>query len=363
MKKGMFKTMIMAVSLFISVMLLSEIRVSASTVTRVKLDQKGVTMYKGSTVRLTAKVKADKLSDKEVKWSSTDKKVASVNSNGEVKAVKAGIAFIKATSKVNKKLYAKCKVTVLIDDSKDVKFNIMRTETVYSDAIPSHIIRDCKGIKKIVQQLESNDDYSHYPNKYKEFIKKLKRYDKSFFKNNVLFLGTYTTSYGASIKTGAVERVVKPNGKYKLRLEVIDEYSEPADYPAISARYCVSAEIPKSIANTVDQVQVRYDGSHALFKDKYEKPVIQKISSPSSGKVKLKWSSSGSTGIYMLIYRSTSKDGKYTRIGKVDVDSSTMFFTDSGLKSGKVYYYKIRGCNGDSSYYGIYSNKVSVKVS
>lgn len=363
MKKSIFKAVMIAASIFILIVLSSVVNVSASTVTRVKLDKKGVIIYEGNTVRLTANVKAQKSSDKTVKWSSTDSSVATVDSDGEIKAVKAGTAFIKATSKVDKKLYAKCKVTVLIDDSKDVKFDIINRRGDDGFILPGRIIRNYNGIQKIMQQLKSNYYYDANSSEYKPFIKKLKRYDKSFFNNNVLYLGTYTTSYGTFLKTGAVERVAKSDGKYRLRLNVTDKYSEPADYPAISDSYCMFAEIPKSIANTIDQVQVRYDGSHGFLKDKYEKPVIQKVSSPSPGKVKLKLSTSGSVGIYMLIYRSTSKDGKYTRIGKLDVDSSTMYFTDSGLKSGKVYYYRIRGYNGYGMDYGIYSNKVSVKVS
>lgn len=104
----------------------------------------------------------------------------------------------------------------------------------------------------------------------------------------------------------------------------------------------------------------------AIYRSYYDvKPVIQDVSSPSSGKVKIKWSS-----VYneedMLIYRSTSKDGTYTRVGKVEVSKpGVMSFTDSGLESGSVYYYKIRcrSAYGDSFNYGIYSNKVSAKAS
>lgn len=104
----------------------------------------------------------------------------------------------------------------------------------------------------------------------------------------------------------------------------------------------------------------------AIYRSYYDvKPVIQEVSSPSSGKVKIKWSS-----VYneedMLIYRSTSKDGTYSRVGKVEISKpGVKSFTDSGLESGTVYYYKIRcrSAYGDSFNYGIYSNKVSAKAS
>lgn len=104
----------------------------------------------------------------------------------------------------------------------------------------------------------------------------------------------------------------------------------------------------------------------AIYRSYYDvKPVIQEINYPSSGKIVIKWSS-----VYneedMLIYRSTSKDGTYTRVGKVEISKpGVRSFTDSGLESGTVYYYKIRcrSAYGDSYKYGIYSNKVSAKAS
>lgn len=74
--------------------------VSASSL---KISKSYVTMKKGSKKRLTVNTK------KKVKWSSTNKKVATVSSKGVVKAKKAGTAYIKA--KVGKKVL-KCKVKV-----------------------------------------------------------------------------------------------------------------------------------------------------------------------------------------------------------------------------------------------------------
>lgn len=74
--------------------------VSASSL---KISKSYVTMKKGSKKRLTVNTK------KKVKWSSTNKKVATVSSKGVVKAKKPGTAYIKA--KVGEKVL-KCKVKV-----------------------------------------------------------------------------------------------------------------------------------------------------------------------------------------------------------------------------------------------------------
>lgn len=70
----------------------------------VKLNKKKVTLYVGKST--TLKVKGTK---KKAKWTSSNKKVATVSSKGKVKAKKKGTA--KITAKVGKKKYT-CKVTV-----------------------------------------------------------------------------------------------------------------------------------------------------------------------------------------------------------------------------------------------------------
>lgn len=56
-------------------------------------------------------------------------------------------------------------------------------------------------------------------------------------------------------------------------------------------------------------------------------------------------------GAYYNIYRSTSYNGNYTKLSTV----SLSYFTDTGLSSGKTYYYKVQAVNnsGPGSYSGI----------
>lgn len=61
------------------------------------------------------------------------------------------------------------------------------------------------------------------------------------------------------------------------------------------------------------------------------------VKSFTKGKANLTWKSvSGASGYQ--IYRSTTKNGKYTRVGTTSATS----YTNSGLVSGKTYYYKVR---------------------
>ena len=87
----------------LSISLLPAAGVSAAS-KKVKLNKTKATIYVGKTV--TLKVKNTK---KKVKWSTSNKKVATVTKKGKVKGKKAGKATI--TAKVGKKKY-QCKITV-----------------------------------------------------------------------------------------------------------------------------------------------------------------------------------------------------------------------------------------------------------
>lgn len=80
-------------------------------VTGVKLNPTKKNVTVGKTFKITATVKPKNATNKAVTWKSSNKKVATVDKNGKVKALKKGTVTITATSKDNKKK-ATCKVTV-----------------------------------------------------------------------------------------------------------------------------------------------------------------------------------------------------------------------------------------------------------
>ena len=78
---------------------------------KVNISATSVNLNVGKTKTLTASVQPSTATYKGIKWSSSNKKVATVSSNGVIKAIKAGTAIITATSK-DKYAKATCKVTV-----------------------------------------------------------------------------------------------------------------------------------------------------------------------------------------------------------------------------------------------------------
>lgn len=99
---------------------------------------------------------------------------------------------------------------------------------------------------------------------------------------------------------------------------------------------------------------------------KSAKPVPETPSvkvSPSTYKsVKLKWGKIRGASGYG-IYRSTSKNGKYSYIKRISKGSTTTY-TNSGLKPGKNYYYKVRAyrTNASKRIYGNYSSIKQIKA-
>ena len=79
-------------------------------------------------------------------------------------------------------------------------------------------------------------------------------------------------------------------------------------------------------------------------------------------KATLKWNAqTGATGY--VVYASTSKTGKYTKIATVKGGTSVSY-TKTGLTTGKTYYFRVAAytTSGGSTIYGSYSSVKSVKV-
>ena len=79
-------------------------------VTSITLNNSNISLLKGDTKTLTATIKPKNATNKNIKWTSSDTSVASVNQNGKVTANKKGTATITATTSNNKS--SSCSVTV-----------------------------------------------------------------------------------------------------------------------------------------------------------------------------------------------------------------------------------------------------------
>ena len=86
------------------------------------------------------------------------------------------------------------------------------------------------------------------------------------------------------------------------------------------------------------------------------KPTI-KVSDSSLTSVKLSWKKVSNANGY-IVYRASSKNGSYKKVGTVTVAS----YTDKNVKAGNTYYYKVIAKNSNSGANSKYSNIVSCKA-
>ena len=82
------------------------------TVAEIKLSQSTLSMKKGETTVLTVTITPENATDKSVDWTSSDTKIATVDSTGKVTAVSAGTAIITCMAKDGSDKKATCEVTV-----------------------------------------------------------------------------------------------------------------------------------------------------------------------------------------------------------------------------------------------------------
>ena len=87
-----------------------------------------------------------------------------------------------------------------------------------------------------------------------------------------------------------------------------------------------------------------------------------KATSNSYNSIKLTWNKTVNGANGYAVYRSTSKDGKYT-LRKTMTSKNTIEFTDTGLDTNTTYYYKVRAYRmiADKKEYGSYSEIVCAK--
>lgn len=110
--KKVVSVMMVVLMLFATVSVAFTSSAATKKVTKVKLNKTSLTMYTTQTVKLKATISPSNASNKKVTWKSSNTKVATVDSKGNVKAVKKGTATITCTAKDGSKKKATCKVTV-----------------------------------------------------------------------------------------------------------------------------------------------------------------------------------------------------------------------------------------------------------
>lgn len=163
---------------------------------------------------------------------------------------------------------------------------------------------------------------------------------------------------------------------------ILDEYSALDDMDICFIVNYLSGEITLNILNENYEGTVRLSVKNKvanksaikdiiISKEKIVEPKPEekpnkvsgiKATSNSYNSIKLTWNKTVNGANGYAVYRSTSKDGKYT-LRKTITSKNTIEFTDTGLDTNTTYYYKVRPYRmiSDKKEYGSYSEIVCAK--
>ena len=124
-----------------------KITIQPVQVTKITLSQSSVSLKPAGTVTLTATVAPTNATNNGVKWSSSNKKVATVDKNGKVTAVAEGSVTITATAKDGSGVTAGCVITVGHDWNTD--YTIDQAATLTSTGSKSIHCKNCDATKDV----------------------------------------------------------------------------------------------------------------------------------------------------------------------------------------------------------------------
>ena len=91
---------------------ITSLGLASIAVKSIKLNTNNITLKVGKTYTLKVTITPANATDKKLTYSSANKKIATVDTKGKIKGIKAGKTVITVTSSSNKKAVAKCNVTI-----------------------------------------------------------------------------------------------------------------------------------------------------------------------------------------------------------------------------------------------------------
>ena len=147
------------------------------------------------------------------------------------------------------------------------------------------------------------------------------------------------------------------DGKYKkIATTKKTTYTNKKLAPSTSYKYKVRAYVKNSTGTVYGKFT-----SVVIAKTTPATPKVT-VTSPKAKQVKVKWKGLASASGYE-VYRSTSKNGKYTLVKTIN-KRSTVTYVNKKLKSNKTYYYKVRAFKSSKGVktYGSYSSAKKIKV-
>jgi hypothetical protein len=300
--------------------------------------QSMIALYKGETTTLSLKGKPAKST---VKYKSSNKAVATVTSAGKITAKGVGYTTITATvdgMSITYEVGVSYKTAILA-----LRYAAKHYGDTYSQ-------------EKRMQ--EGYYDCSSYV--WRSYAAAGKYLQTKNYAPTAADLGKWCNDNGYMILSGTVNMQKALPGDLIFWIGTKENGHVNGRYRNI---YHVEMYQGMNRAITVNSQQYYPDTSYEIMIARPCDTSAEGLKVATSGKKKLKltWSSEFGADGYQ-IYRSTSKNGKYTKVATV---KNATTYTDSSLKSKQTYYYKVRAYwkSSEKTYYSKYSSVVSKKAS
>lgn len=216
----------------------------------IKLNKTNRQVYLGNSFTLKATVNVKNGISNAVSWKSSNKKVATVDAKGKVRAVSAGVTTINVVCLANGKSTAKCRVIVKVDDSK-----ITNAYTIPKDcfSIPLSDITSYSKLQKLIGSIKGNEGDA----KYQYVYKILSSYDEKFFEKKQIYVTNYTHGSPELLEYASAERIPDKNGKYILNVVMTSHTGD--DYTCEPYSNIVFIEYEKKAAKKVNKIEVSFD--------------------------------------------------------------------------------------------------------
>ena len=316
--------------------------------------------------------------DKIESFSSSNENVAKIDSKGKVTGINLGHTIITAKTKKGETATCNIKVRYDLSSCKVTKIGDGEKFISYSNNLKPSVTAIYNN-KTLIEGVDYSLDYGDNVTSGKGSI-------------NIVGIGNYTGQKKVTFKIypGKVTQVkVLSNTTNSLKIRWDKEYGVTGYkiYRATSkdGNYAYIGKVSNKSSNTYTDTKLlsgktyyykirayKTVGDETLYGE-YSKVFSGKTKYPSQVKnlkqnssyktsIKLSWDTASYASGYR-IYRSTSKDGDYKKVGELSGSTKTSF-TDKKLSPGKTYYYKVRAYRkvGNSRDYGSYSSKLKAST-
>ncbi len=228
--------------------------------------------------------------------------------------------------------------------------------------IKNELFRNCESLESVV----FGGDYSGFGALGITNGKATVYYPAKYAANWTDYIYSTKKSYQAPTTiTISGSKTVAPGGKVNLKISLNGDFKNAYTLSSSTPTVATVAADGTVYARATGTTKITVTAVTGTTKSytitvKPNAPTNAKAVSKTVSSVDISWKPSYNASGY-IIYRATSKSGKYK---KVDTTTATTF-TDKGLTKGKTYYYKVKAyvSSGKEKITSAYSNITSVKVS